>query len=343
MNDELVTSSADDARAGERLRESFGRTAAGAWVGRNRLMVGGLAALVVVVVAGAAYLTSRPPPLNPIVAITIVEFPDISNAVAGAVDSTGHPQLSRPYQVTGGAKGDVDRMIGLVGPGLSHPTSSIETVKLGLPGVGRLGATITCSDGSWWGANDSDYRARVRRTDTNGRVTTYDAPLGTSQFGPSDAAWHTRVRETCLRSFSRTIPRAAASVTAVADKQHADAHGRREVDVLLTVTNPSPHTVWVTPLGDYSDVFDVRSGPWTALAHGGRSTVTESLLVACKRGEPKLPAALLTQDETTTDRGLPVRLSEKSKPGKSDGVAVWLRIVPASADLLDNQLAAMCA
>jgi hypothetical protein len=340
---DLVASSADDLRAGERLRQSLGRTGAGAWVGRHRVTLGGLAALVVVVVAGAAYLTSRPPPPNPVVSITVVEFPDISGQAAGDIDEQGRPHFTQPYQVTGGATGDVDRMVGVVGPGLRHPTSSIDTVTLGRPGVGRLGATVSCSDSSWWNAKDADYRARVRRTDTHGRVTTYDARLGTSQFGPSNAAWHARVQATCLRSFSRTMPRATASITAVADQQHADVHGRRQVDVLLTVTNSSKHTLWVTPLRDYSDVFDVSSGPWTALTPVGRSAVSESLLVDCQRGEPQLPPALLPSDDTTTDRGLPVRLSEKSKPSTSDGVAVWLRLIPASADRLDSQLAAMCS
>ena len=141
------------------------------------------------------YLVTRPPPADPVVDVSIAGF---ASGVSSDFDALHRSRAELTYQVTAHGAGDVDTAVGIVGPGLRSPASSISKVKPGLPRVGTLGATVDCADPRWWAAKDADYRARVRRTDTYGRVTTYDAPLGSS-----GAVWHFGVRRNCLRTSSR--------------------------------------------------------------------------------------------------------------------------------------------
>jgi hypothetical protein len=190
---DLLSSSTDEPWAEDRLRQALERSGALAWTRRHRLLLGGLAALLVVVAAGAGYILTRPPAVDPVVDVSIVGF---GSGALSDFDALRGSRRELIYQLTAHAAGDVDTAVGVVGPALSNPTSSISKVKLGLPRVGTLGATVDCADSGWWVAKDADYRARVRRTDTYGRVTTYDAPLG-----PSGAVWHVGIRSICLRTF----------------------------------------------------------------------------------------------------------------------------------------------
>jgi hypothetical protein len=174
----VLTSSGDEPRAEDRLRTALERSGALGWVGRHRLLLGGLAVVLVAGTATAAYVVTRPPPLDPVVSVGVADF---RSGTSSNYDAQGRSRVEMTYQVTARVAGDVDTPLGVVGPGLSHPTSSISKVTFGLPGVGTLGATVNCLDPKWWAAKDGDYRVRVHRTDTSGRVTTYDAPLGQSR------------------------------------------------------------------------------------------------------------------------------------------------------------------
>ncbi|MDX6233606.1 MAG: hypothetical protein QOH68_2640, partial [Nocardioidaceae bacterium] len=174
---DVLSSSEDEPRAEDRLRSALGRSAAVGWMRRHRLLMGGLAAVLVVAAAVTAYGVSRPPPANPVVDVTIAGF---TSGASSDFDALSRSRAELTYQLTVHGAGDVDTAVGIVGPGLSNPTSSISKVKFGLPRVGTLGATADCSDPRWWAGKDANYRARVRRTDTYGRITTYDAPPGPS-------------------------------------------------------------------------------------------------------------------------------------------------------------------
>jgi hypothetical protein len=220
---DLLLSPADGPRE-PWLRQTLERSGALAWPGRHRRLLGGLTALLVVVAVGVEYLVTRPPPPDPVVDVAVVGVDQGTSS--SDFDAQGRVRARLSYQVTAHAVGDVITALGVVGPGLSNPTSTIPRVRFTLPKAGTLGATVDCSDSAWWSAKDADYRARVRRTDTHGGVTTYDAPLD-----QSNASWHNGVRGSCLTSFFEALPAATGTASAIP--------GKHALRVTLTLTNPS--------------------------------------------------------------------------------------------------------
>ena len=325
---DLVTSAADEPRAGDRLRWAIGRSGVTGWARRHRLLLSGLAGLLAVAGAGTGYVVTRPPAVDPVVDISIVGFSDF-----GSRDGDVQGGATRRYQATAHVAGDVDTLVGVVGPGLSHPTSSIANVKFRLPKVGTLGATVDCSDSKWWHAQDADYRARVHRTDTHGRETTYDAPLGAAPLGPSKAFWHNLVRQLCLPAFARTLAPAVASGSTV----------RHQVDVTLTLTNPSEHALWVSA-PEYSDgIVEVMAGPWMALPARDTALLRMPIrAVDCTHGRPGVPVATTPKGDTGNVKSLPVYVSDRAKPVEGQLVGVWVGLDPASSARLDRQIAALC-
>jgi hypothetical protein len=313
------------------LRQAIERSGALAWPGRHRVLLGGLAALLVVVAVGVEYIVTRPPPIDPVVDVAVVGFD--SGPSSSDFDSQGRVWAKLSYQVTAHAAGDVVSAVGVVGPGLTNPTSSISRVRFGHPLVGTLGATVDCSAPAWWTAKDTDYRARVRRADTYGRVTTYDAPLG-----DSNASWHNGVRGSCLRSFFEALPKATASASAVP--------GKRVVKVTLRLTNPSRHDLWVLP-ATFAEETVTGAGSfvvWTPLPAGGSAAVTTSLHAAdCSSGTPpRVPFAKNLEGVPGKDRALPVYLSDTKLPEDWQTAGAWAHLDPASAADVDRQLAALC-
>jgi hypothetical protein len=321
---DLLTSSVDEPRAEERLREALERSRARAWVGRHRPLLAGLVALLAFVAAGTWYVVTRPPPLDPVVNVSVVEFRDGASL---EFDSQNQARTKMSYQVTAHVAGDVVAAIGIVGPGLTRPVSTIPTLKVGLPKAGSLGATVDCTDSTWWSAKDVDYRARVRRTDTYGRVTTYDAPLG-----QSNARWHAGVRSTCLRSFVKSLPAAVGSASV--------GPGHHKVDVTLTLTNPTRHALWAqaTPFGD--ETVTTTRGALTPLPAGGTATIKFSMRsVDCANGTPHVPVA---KDSDGQAIALPVYLTDTAFPKRSELAFGWPRVDPDSAELVNGQLATLC-
>lgn len=235
--------------------------------------------------------------------------------------------------MTAHAAGDVVTAVCVVGPGLAKPTSSISTVRFGLPKVGTLGATVDCSASTWWAAKDTDYRARVRRADTHGRVTTYDArsvtrtPPGTTGSGGAVCA-----------PFFEALPEATAFASAV-PRKHV-------VSVTLRLTNPSRHDLWVLP-ATFADETVTGSGSivvWTPPPAGSNASVTTSLHVAdCSRGtSPQVPFAKNLEGVPGKDRALPLYLSDTKLPEDWQTAGAWAHLEPASAAGVDRQLAALC-
>jgi hypothetical protein len=298
------------------------------WARRHRPSLGGLVGLLVVAGLATGYVVNRPPAAAPVVPISIVGYSEL-----GSGDVYVKGGVTRRYQATSHAAGDIVTLLGVVGPGLSHPTSSMGSVKFRLPKVGSLGATVDCSDEKWWHAKDADYLARVHGTDTHGRKTTYDVPLGATPLGPANTFWHMLVRQVCLPAFFRTLGPAAASGSTV---QH-------QVNVTLTLRNPSQHALWVS-VPDYSDgLVDVVRGPWTALP--ARATTRLQMpfrAVDCTQGTPGVPIATTPNGEAGKAKALPAYVSDKAKPVEGESVGVWVGLDPASEARLDRQIGALC-
>jgi hypothetical protein len=232
--------------------------------------------------------------------------------------------------VTAHVPGDVVTAVGVVGPGLTNPTSTIATVRVRLAKVGTLGATVDCAGSAWWSAKDADYRARVRRTDTYGRVTTYDAPLD-----QSNASWHNGVRGSCLSSFFEALPEASASAVP----------GKHALQVTLTLTNPSRHDLWILPatFADETVTGAASHVLWTQLPAGGTASVASSLHAAdCGSAVPHVPLAKTLAGVPLKASGLPVYLSHTRHPADWQTSGAWARLDAASAARLDRTLAALC-
>jgi hypothetical protein len=327
---DLLISPADEPRE-PWLRQALERSGVLAWPGRHRLLLGGLAAVLVVVAVGVEYKVTRPPPPDPVVGVSVVGFDQ--GASSSDFDEQGRVRAKLSYQVTAHAAGDVITALGVVGPGLTKPTSTIPKVQFRLPKAGTLGATVDCSNPAWWSAKDADYRARVRRTDTYGRVTTYDAPLG-----ESNGSWHNGVRGSCLRSFFEALPESTSSASAVP--------GKHMVQVTLMLTNPSRHNLWVLP-ATFADETVTGAGSlvlWTRLPAGGTASVTSSLRANdCSSGVPRVPFARNPEGVLGKDRALPLYLSDTKLPADWQTAGAWARLDPASAARLDRELASLCA
>jgi hypothetical protein len=314
------------------LRQALHRSGALAWPGRHRRLLGGLAAVLVVVVVGVQYMVNRPPAPDPVVDVSVVGFDQgpYQGDSSQDFDAKGRVRAKLSYQVTARAEGDAVKAVGVVGPGLINPTSSISTAKFGLPKEGTLGATVDCSGSAWWSAKDADYRARVRRTDTHGRVTTYDAPLD-----QSNASWHNGIRGSCLRSFFEGLPEATGSAVP----------GKHVVKVTLTLTNPSRHNLWLLP-ATFADQTVTGAGSrvlWTALPAGGTASITSPLRAAdCSGAVPRVPFAQNPEGVPGKDRGLPVYLSHTKLPADWQTAGAWARIDPASVAQMDRALATLC-
>jgi hypothetical protein len=324
---DVLSSSSDEPWAEQRLRQALERSGAVAWTRRHRLLLGGLVAVLVVAAAGTGYLATRPPPADPVVRVSIVGF---ASGTTSDFDAVRRSRAQLTYQLTAHAAGDVDTAVGVVGPGLTRPTSSMAKVKFGLPRVGTLGATVDCTDSHWWVAKDADYRARVRRTDRYGRVTTYDAPLA-----QSGAVWHFAVRSTCLRTFARTLPPALGAASVVP--------GKHKVEVTLTLTNPSRHALWVQATAFGDDTATSTGGALKPLPAGGAASVEMSVrAVDCARGTPHVPFASDPQGGQGQDIALPVYLADRKIPNYLQLAFAWARLDSASTALVNRQLATLC-
>jgi hypothetical protein len=326
---DLLVSPADEPRE-PWLRQTLERSGALAWPGRHRRLLGGLTALLVVVAVGVEYLVTRPPPPDPVVDVAVVGVDQGTSS--SDFDAQGRVRARLSYQVTAHAVGDVITALGVVGPGLSNPTSTIPRVRFTLPKAGTLGATVDCSDSAWWSAKDADYRARVRRTDTHGGVTTYDAPLD-----QSNASWHNGVRGSCLTSFFEALPAATGTASAIP--------GKHALRVTLTLTNPSRHDLWVLP-ATFADENVTGTGShvlWTPLPSGGTASVSSSLHAAdCSSAAPHVPFAKTLEGVPEKDRALPLYLSDTKLPADWQTAGAWARLDPASAARLDRKLARLC-
>jgi hypothetical protein len=325
---DLLSSSGDEPRAEDRLRNALERSGALGWTRRHRPLLGGLAAVLIVVAAGTAYVVTRPPPLDPVVNVSVADF---RSGTSNDYDARGRSRVEMTYQLTADVAGDVDTALGVVGPGLTKPTSSISKVRFRLPRTGALGATVDCSDSQWWAAKGADYRVRARRTDTYGRVTTYDAPLGHTA-----ALWHIEVRRICLRTFFEALPPPAVGSASTLPGQH-------KVKVTFTLTNPSRHAVWVKAPDFPDETMTAEGGPWTLLPAGGSASVSTTIgATDCTNGRPRLPFARSPEGVPRKDRALPVLVSNTRIPDDRWFSGGWARFDPASVIRVDRKLDALC-
>jgi hypothetical protein len=168
---ELLASSSDRTSVEERLH---GVARGGGGVARRHPWWA--AVLVVVLVGGVAagvYLVRRPPPMSTTIDVTVAS-------------SGGDGQ----YLVELHSPGEELNVVGIVGPGLADPRSTIGRVTANGPGLGHLDAVIDCS-GGWEQGRPVDYRVRVLHTDDRGREATYDVPFD------RDQDWWSLVQITC--------------------------------------------------------------------------------------------------------------------------------------------------
>jgi hypothetical protein len=324
---DLLTSSEDEHRAEDRLWKALGRSGALAWTRRHRPLVGGLAAVLVVLAAMTAYVVTRPPPVDPVVNVSIADF---RSGTSSDYDAQGRSRVSMTYQLTVNAAGDVDTALGVVGPGLTKPTSSLAKVKFRLPATGILGATVDCSEPRWWAAKTADYRVRVRRTDTHGRVTTYDTPLGRTS-----AIWRSQVRAICLRTFFEALPPPVVVSASTLPGQH-------KLKLTFTLTNPSRHAVWVKAPDFPDETMIAEGGPWTPLPARGTASISTTIgPTDCASGRPRLPFARSPEGVPSKVTALPVLVSNTRIPDPwlTGG---WARFDPASVIRVDRKLAALC-
>ena len=241
----------DVPRVAERVRERLVTSAPLVWAQAHRVALAGLVAAVVAATGGTAFAVTRPPAVDPVVDVSIIGWfsgtRDTGEFSDRSFDSQGRFTVTpQEYVVSTEVLGDLDTPLGIVGPGLTGLSSSFAGVDVDHRRTGALGATLDCTDGRLWDAKDTDFRVRVSRTDSYGRVTTYDAPFDEAQPGaPLGAYWQGLVRDACTSILFRTLPPAVAtSMTAV--------RGRHELDATLVFINPTGRDLRFVPLDSHS-------------------------------------------------------------------------------------------
>ncbi len=329
---ELLSSSSDDPTAEERVRTSAAFSGGRDWVRRHRVLLVGCVGVLVVAAGAVTYRNTRPPPVDPVIQVAVLGF-SFGGGEFG-VDEEGRTRLSFTYQVTTGEDGDVNTVLGVVGPGLIDPSSTVGDVPYGLPGVGELGATVDCTDPGWWDAEDADFQVGVRRTDQYGRVTVGGVPLGDAQIGRWDTAWHDQVIRTCLGSYVRSLP-PPSSTTVSSDGS--------QVLITLTLANPGDHDIQALST-DFASAVLVKPEPWVTVPAGGQATIRVSAVPTDCTGPAALVPAVPDEDGfPTADRGIPVQVSlEAERVDERRGYG-WVTLAPAFADEVDAALATLCA
>ena len=279
---EVVASANDAPRLGERLASARRRAGIGPWARRHLVLLGGVTAGLALAAAGVAYLVTRPPPVDPVVHVVVAGF---ASGASVEIGEQGDLSVSADYQITTLDPGAVTSPLGIVGPGLMAPTSSIARVEAGTPGLGRLGASVSCADPAWWDATEADYRARVVRTDSYGRVTTYDAPLGGSPLGDVNHLWRVLIRQLCLFDVVQGLPPAAATGA-------VDARGDR-IDVSVTVAHQSrqPPLAAAARSSTTGGCEGSSSGQPVLVPPGGAAELTTTIQASdCRNGVPSIPS-----------------------------------------------------
>jgi hypothetical protein len=164
---------------GERL-ENAGVTP---WLRRHRgALAAGTAAVLLIGVAGTAWVRTRPPEQLSAVDVTVYDWVPASGQ-SGIVD-TGNGVLQSSYRVTPGSSGDKVRILGLLGPGiraskvLPRPSPSAEPATA----VADVSVVLGCDDPALATPSAQDFRLRVEETDAYGRTTSglAELPLTTS-------------------------------------------------------------------------------------------------------------------------------------------------------------------
>lgn len=329
---ELLTSSADEPTAEERVRRAVAGSGARGWLSRHRLLLAGSVGVLVLVAGVITYVSTRPPPVDPVIHVSVVGF---MGGGGGDLDAEGRPRRSATYQLTADVGGDVNSVVGVVGPGLTAASTTIGDVLYGRPQVGDLGAAIDCTDDGWWDAKDADYQVGISRTDQYGRVTVGGVPLGDTPVGPSDTFWHDDVVRTCVSGYFRTLPPPSTTTVSAGDGS--------QVDITLSFTNPGDHAIQVK-VTDFAAEATVLPGPWTTISAGGQATVTVSAVSAGCDGGPARVTHVMADDGTgLPDRGLPLYLAVDGDPADERQGYGWVVLTPAFADAVDAELAKLCA
>jgi len=338
---EVLSAGAEELGIDEEVQAAFEQSPAVAWLGSHRLLLGVIGCLVVLLAAGIHYVATRPPALDPIVRVSYEPLLGAQSRVSD-VDARGRPRASSQYVVSTRVPGDLDVLVGVIGPGLVDPTSSITKVTSTHPGIGFIGATVSCADSSWFSAKDSDYGVPVRRTDRYGRVTTYETPLDAT----TAIDWHGWVRHSCLAVFFRTLPSAIA--------RPIPAQHPHEVDFTVTLTNPTTHALWVLG-GYYTDGViatvpvigptspSLTDAPWIPLPPGGSATVQMSIQAAgCSGGVAHLPFARTATGQLQDVEAIPFLVAQSSHPLNGQQGDSWAVLDQGSAATLDAELGAVC-
>jgi hypothetical protein len=336
---EVLAAGSEELGIDEEVQAAVEGSAVVVWLGDHRLLLGAVGCLVVLLAAGIHYVATRPPALDPIVHVSSVA---LQGTQVSDVDAQGRPRAASGYVVSTRVPGDVDVLVGVIGPGLVDPTSTVTEVTSTHPGIGNIGATVSCADSNWWSAKDSDYRVPVRRTDKYGRVTTSVVPLDAS----TAIRWHGWIRHECLAVFFHTLPAAVANPI--------PAKHPNKVDFTLTLTNSTMHAVWV--LGtDYTDGTVVTAplvepaspsltdAAWMSLPAGGSVSVQMSIQAAgCSGGVAHVPFALTATGQPESIEAVPVLVAQTLHPLDGQQAGSWAVLDHASAARLDAELTAVC-
>ncbi len=207
-----------------------------------RLAAAGCAGVVVAAAVVGYVVLILPPPVDPHVRLEIDPVGAATSLAATGygddawLGADGTPTFSARFRLTTDVAGDVVRVVGVVGPGLTSPEFFGPDVTAGAPVPARSTAKPDCGAGGWATSTDADYRLRVTRTDAYSRQTDDELPVGRQAAG-----WRALVRRECLRHDVAALPADQWRVAA--------APGRPDVALTVRIRNPHEYPLWLRVSG----------------------------------------------------------------------------------------------
>ena len=247
------------------------------WARRHRRPLAVTAAIAAIALAGATWVSTRPPYVAPTVDLVLGDAPVDGNDLGGpAISPDG--VLSVAYTARAASAGDSVEVLGIVGPGLVG-SSGNATITSTESGRVELQAQVECRDPAIAATTaPSSYGLSVRRTAADGDVLETLVPFGTS------------TSELDLAVAGHCLAERAASDLVVEPGLLDARPGVPTATLSFVVRNTGPVPLTVATERLPTNAIEVDLSPTVSVPSGGAASITTRVLVHDCSAVPALPA-----------------------------------------------------
>ena len=266
------------------------------FVRQHRAVLASVIGVAAVALVGTAvYVSTRPPPDDGVVAVTVGPAPTGESVVRG--DPSVNGMMTFRYQVTPTRSTDTVRALELVGPAVRTSTVHARTQAApGRPELVDVSVVLGCDDPRSTTATPDAYGLRVQRTDAFGRTVTGVVRASHLDEGSLDYFVYPCIGALATQGLS------AQSLQTTVDRQGRTLYLTIVVRSTLT-TGVSVETNDFTTDGVLPVAVLATGGP-ALIPSGGTGTIHTGLFVRdCSA--PRLPDAVIVTYPLTGTTGAP--------------------------------------